>query len=769
MTALTTRQPWAFAGASQGRTFLRCASRWVFEELEGIQGETTDAQLFGSIVHRVAELCLVGGIGPAELTSVFLDNYDRTETTVHNVSEDHRECARRLLTHCPPGPIDERMVELVFASTTLVPGIEVRGTIDLVDPNLATLPDGRQALRIVDHKTTSHLKWAPLHSEVKAHFQALVYTVACAELFGWTGPILFVFNYVERKAPFRCELRSHLFEPAEVVEALAFVAETFRRMAATVELPDVEVGHNLDACGDYASKLNPDGCPHRMRCARLGRPTMGAMSILFNPALLSGAVMSDALSTLLAKASAAPPPPAPITDKATEARAAMKQRIWAIDPEVTINDHDDVNAVYKASVAKQTTIITEIATLDPSKGTEAAVHNMRVFNLPKLRTLREAAAKPEPVEAMLRPALVAEVCKRHGCEPGDVEAYGDEQLRTALLTLRAEQATSDHAINSPEQIDQTLDPDLPARVAAGAPQAPKKATRGNAPKIEIEHAHGAIELKLVSKCTKDELREYISATGLNYPRGKGATKRARGMVLVLMTDSKDVERFGPFEGAAPKAAPPPNLDALAQSQLETGLGEIRQLRIELNLAPTKVDSPTPQYVVEEVGRLRQLRDEASAAALELPAPPPAKPFLAAHAAATPADVIVPPLQTGAIAATQVGDKRIEYHKPGDTIADVGTRFTLYINCRPDSGVSRQIEGVVEQFGAAVAQVCKVPHYLVLDYSKGPRQVAGMVHTAITTGQLTLRGAVYCSTHAPTGQALVDVLVPLAREVVRGDG
>jgi len=201
---------------------------------------------------------------------------------------------------------------------------------------------------------------------------------------------------------------------------------------------------------------------------------------------------------------------------------------------------------------------------------------------------------------------------------------------------------------------------------------------------------------------------------------------------------------GPVEPAPVELIGP----AAAQTDLDTVLDEIAARRAQLGIGDWAFARPgnslaatdaNIRAAVEHVDELRERCD-----AIGHPA--------AAEAIEQPIDPI-----DGSTAALTASSSFSRI--PG---------FDLFVNCRPDSGVSRDLDRLVERFGAALAERGQAPHYLALEYNKGPRQVAAMVAGALAGDRVSLAGAVYVTTRTATGQALIDVLTPLAREIVRGD-
>jgi len=728
---------WTHAGASQGRAYLRCASRWWFEYVAGIKPPATDALRFGRIVHAIVERCLRDRVPVESVARVHLDGDD------HDVAPPHLTVAARLVAATPPGDYTASDVEQRFSDLQLAAPVELRGTIDAITID----PDG--ALHVIDHKTTAGLDWAPTATEIPTHFQALLYVAHIARARQHVGPVRFSFNVAEKRHPYRAEVRSHLFSAADVAEAASFVADTARAMAEAAALPVERVAYNLDACRDYTSAKNPDGCPFRQRCAQLGRPTKGALSTVY--AIGKDPEMPDQLTALLA----APPTR---SGRQTKRNRVISQ-ILEIDPTIAraqLDELDDVDTALKGVERERRHLTHEIATLSGG-ATEPERAAWLSSTLGELREIRDGIARPRDLRAMTRDEIVAEIRQSQDLSDGDIAPYSDDQLRTALGQLRSEAATADHAINAPEAIAADLDLDA---VEQTAPK--KRGRKPTAPTITVDG-----ETHKLSRAKRAELFAWLRSRNVEPPSGRGCVTRAREIIAGMLagepappeqaTIAPAPVEPAPVEPASVEPAPVVPVEpapveligpAAAQTDLDTVLDEIAARRAQLGIGDWAFARPgnslaatdaNIRAAVEHVDELRERCD-----AIGHPA--------AAEAIEQPIDPI-----DGSTAALTASSSFSRI--PG---------FDLFVNCRPDSGVSRDLDRLVERFGAALAERGQAPHYLALEYNKGPRQVAAMVAGALAGDRVSLAGAVYVTTRTATGQALIDVLTPLAREIVRGD-
>jgi hypothetical protein len=253
MTALPpgVRREWTRDSASQQETRARCASKWAWAYLYGWREPSTAAQAKGTRCHAIWERWLLTGDRPDALT------------------EEGKICLQTL-PFLPSPPVPRENVERTFTDWESYPA-GIKGQIDLIDPHLVPLQDGSHALRITDHKTTSGEKWAktaddgerPLHGTP----QADAYVAEAARLLSWTGPILFRLTYSQTRGARKGWQVQTLYSPAQVLEARERVRQRVAEGVELAQLPIERMPFNLDACADYRSRNNPDGCPHRARCA----------------------------------------------------------------------------------------------------------------------------------------------------------------------------------------------------------------------------------------------------------------------------------------------------------------------------------------------------------------------------------------------------------------------------------------------------------------------------------------------------------------------
>jgi len=87
---------------------------------------------------------------------------------------------------------------------------------------------------------------------------------------------------------------------------------------------------------------------------------------------------------------------------------------------------------------------------------------------------------------------------------------------------------------------------------------------------------------------------------------------------------------------------------------------------------------------------------------------------------------------------------------------------LYVDCRPANAAGAvELSDFLAPLMAKVAENAKVPHYSMIPYAQGPAQVAALVSVNPP------KGVLLADTRLPATNAVLEVLLPYAVEVVRG--
>jgi len=307
-------KPWTRCSASQIKAFRRCPARWYAEKIEGRTAPPSEAMKRGTRVHAILERYLADAIALPD-------------------DDDGRIAAAALPFLPAAGSVPRANVERRFRTPSLVYGVPMYGIIDLVED------DGT----ITDHKTTGDLKRALTEHAVKADAQAQIYAIEAART-GASEPVRFRLVYMRTKGGAKGQEVACSFTHADLSVALDALRGDVVAMTTTATAEPADVPHNLEACGDYG------GCPHRARCAELGRPTLGVISGLFTP---EGAPkmdpMTDPLAAMLAgrnvpadipaetlAAAINPPDGTPEMELPPPAEVEAQQELAALEPvEVT--------------------------------------------------------------------------------------------------------------------------------------------------------------------------------------------------------------------------------------------------------------------------------------------------------------------------------------------------------------------------------------------------------------------------------------------------
>jgi len=249
--------------ASQVKAFRRCRSRWYHEKIDGHVEPPSEAMKRGTRIHALLEAYLVDG-------TPLPDDADG-------------RIARPALTRLPPaGSVPRDQVESRFETPAEVYGIPFVGIIDLLEPDIIT-----------DHKTTSDFKYTKTEEELRADPQAQAYAIATQK----DGDDVVRFRHLYIRTSGAPQSRETIvdFSRDDLAHALTRLRATVASMVETSQVDDVaDVGHNLEACGDYG------GCPHRARCASLGRHTLGVISSLFSNRKDRPMDTNDPLAAMLA-------------------------------------------------------------------------------------------------------------------------------------------------------------------------------------------------------------------------------------------------------------------------------------------------------------------------------------------------------------------------------------------------------------------------------------------------------------------------------------
>ena len=98
--------------------------------------------------------------------------------------------------------------------------------------------------------------------------------------------------------------------------------------------------------------------------------------------------------------------------------------------------------------------------------------------------------------------------------------------------------------------------------------------------------------------------------------------------------------------------------------------------------------------------------------------------------------------------------------------------TLYIDCMPlrgGAGETIYLHDLLAPYQEAVANSNDVDFYGLVEYGKGPKQVAAMVRLALHEGALSLPEQLVCSKDSPCTESVLEVLKPMYPRIIVGMG
>ena len=231
---------------SQVNTFRMCPRRYCWEYVWGMRPPSTAKQQFGTDVHS------------------HIENWLRT-ATMPPATPSGRTALQGL--HLLPAPDDRLVVEDKF-KYFWTEGIDVGGLADvLVPPELSPVLGYPM---VIDHKTTSDLRWAKTAEKLLVDPQFLIYSVYA--MLRWdVSDVVARWVYYVASAP-----RNGARQPKGVraITARASANDPIFRSHLARLTDDMKVIHGIRIAKPDANKLpaSPEscgaygGCPHAERC-----------------------------------------------------------------------------------------------------------------------------------------------------------------------------------------------------------------------------------------------------------------------------------------------------------------------------------------------------------------------------------------------------------------------------------------------------------------------------------------------------------------------
>lgn len=230
--------------ASQVSTFLRCPRKYSWKYVEGVKPPSTPRQEFGREIHAILAAWLKDGKPPPKTPA--------GEVTLQGV------CAAGVL----PLPRSSCAIEVPFFFPWTT------GVVAKVVPDWAGEVDGE--LLVVDHKTTSDLRWAMTSDQLKVNEQAIIY--AAWAMLKYRRPVVRArWIYYAATNPKGGKRRPAGLRPVEVVfdaRNPGFLDQIARldlvigdmRVIREQGIKPLDLPPSVEACEAY------EGCFHRERC-----------------------------------------------------------------------------------------------------------------------------------------------------------------------------------------------------------------------------------------------------------------------------------------------------------------------------------------------------------------------------------------------------------------------------------------------------------------------------------------------------------------------
>ena len=253
-----------YVSPSQISTYRSCNRQWYYQSILGIRAPQKPSAALGEAVHGQLERYMLDGTPP-------------------NLSTEAGKIASTGLRFLPPPA--ECDVELDIgkqpvADKLLIEGIRVTGRIDLLRWKGVAVPE------VIDHKTTSNLKYALTEDELEDDPQILIYA---GFLFAhlqhhkvWDGRQLIRARHIVygTRAPYTAKETKAFLSYDHVRTAWAtHLRDTVAAMKETAILPSV-----VDATPNYSACSKYGGCFFRDKCEAMkpkgGHETMSLLNIV---------------------------------------------------------------------------------------------------------------------------------------------------------------------------------------------------------------------------------------------------------------------------------------------------------------------------------------------------------------------------------------------------------------------------------------------------------------------------------------------------------
>ncbi|MCK4717700.1 MAG: PD-(D/E)XK nuclease family protein, partial [Thermoplasmata archaeon] len=250
--------------ASQVDTFLDCVRKWAWRYLEGVKAPPHPSAKLGTRCHTIAEAWLLKGTQPDGLEVMTLPAGRYGEKTKDYYPGQIITAGLPLLP--PPGVASVESRFTFYTKETAWQGyrdamyIQEVGNGEAHPPGI--WPSEWECIPVVlDHKTTSHFKWAKSVEDLLQDTQANLYAAKTMEDFH-TPHVLARWIYYRTKGQPLARPVEVEFHGAQVAQVIARLDETAKEIHQLYKLRPkaLDLKPSPASCDKYG------GCPHKGRC-----------------------------------------------------------------------------------------------------------------------------------------------------------------------------------------------------------------------------------------------------------------------------------------------------------------------------------------------------------------------------------------------------------------------------------------------------------------------------------------------------------------------
>jgi CRISPR/Cas system-associated exonuclease Cas4 (RecB family) len=289
--------------ASSITLFSECERKWYYRYILGVKGETSDAMRRGTEIHEELEHFLNTG------------EFKTADTTAVKIAETgvpHLESVNRVIA------VEDSLEGYPLAKNL---GVQFKGFIDVL------AEEDEHTVHILDHKTTSDLKYAKTPAQLAQNIQLIIYAKHLLDNKPEYTHALLTHVYYTTKKPFQSKRVDVRLARAEVDEAFKDVESQVAKMLTAAEQTMEFTNKNSKYCFAYNKR-----CEHHAACftttqQRLDKPMSKEQEARL--AFLRGEIPSAVITEQ--QPTAIDPGPAPAIDPGP-APAIDPGPVAAIDP-----------------------------------------------------------------------------------------------------------------------------------------------------------------------------------------------------------------------------------------------------------------------------------------------------------------------------------------------------------------------------------------------------------------------------------------------------